>query len=144
MEHTDARLHKVEEAGKIFGETQRKMDEKLDLIHKLLTQGSFTTEFGSAQNSPPNPQPSPTPPPEHLATMTADEMAFLKKQEATGKISLHTQPFLHTSKFPSDPSSSEFNQFSQIEPTKPPEHGYVYTEHIHKPNPLDPETIPFQ
>jgi hypothetical protein len=94
--------------------------------------------------SPPNLQPSPTPPPHHLATLTADEMAFLKKQEASSKISLHTQPFLHTSKFPNDPSTSDFNQFPHIEPIKPPEHGYFYTNHIHKPTSLDHENIPLQ
>jgi hypothetical protein len=38
LQQTYAHFHKVEEVGKIFGETQKKMGEKLDLIHKLLTQ----------------------------------------------------------------------------------------------------------
>jgi hypothetical protein len=35
---TEVRLKKVEEASKFFGETQRKMDDKLDGIYNLLIQ----------------------------------------------------------------------------------------------------------
>jgi hypothetical protein len=51
LQQTYAHFHKVEEVGKIFGETQKKMGEKLDLIHKLLTQWSFTSKYGSAHKS---------------------------------------------------------------------------------------------
>jgi hypothetical protein len=46
---TDTRLKHVEEDGKVFGEVQRKLDNKVDAIHKLLVQWQ-ATEMNSAKN----------------------------------------------------------------------------------------------
>jgi hypothetical protein len=37
VQSTDTRLKRVEEAGKVFGDTQRLMDENLDGIYKMMT-----------------------------------------------------------------------------------------------------------
>jgi hypothetical protein len=38
LQLTDNKLKHVEEAGKVFGEVQSKLDAKVDAIHKLLVQ----------------------------------------------------------------------------------------------------------
>jgi hypothetical protein len=76
FQSTEVRLQRVEEASKCFGETQQKMDDKIDAIHKLLTEWNSTNDLGSSQKSPP-PQVS-----EIHSLLTANELAFLKKQEA--------------------------------------------------------------
>jgi hypothetical protein len=96
--NTDLRLWHVEEASKQFGEIQKKMDDKLDSIHKLIYQWNGS-EMGSAQRpqrpTSSSPSPIPDPPPQ----LTTEGMAFLKKQEVAGKISLHPDSFIHTGKF---------------------------------------------
>jgi hypothetical protein len=50
---TKVRLQQVEEASKIFVETQRKLDEKVGSILKLLLQWNSSSEAGSAQKTHP-------------------------------------------------------------------------------------------
>jgi hypothetical protein len=95
VQSIDARLKRVEEAGLIFWETQKKMDDKLDGIHQLLTQWTSSSELGSTHKLPRPVNLSPSPSPQ-FTTLTPDELALLKKQEPEGKISQHPDPFLHT------------------------------------------------
>jgi hypothetical protein len=77
----------VEEASKLFGVTQKQMDEKLDGIYMLLTQWNSGSELGSAQQPQRPFTTSPTPPP-HPNTnpgLTIEELAFLKRQESCRK-----------------------------------------------------------
>jgi predicted DNA-binding protein YlxM (UPF0122 family) len=79
FQRTESRLKKVEEARKIFGETQQKMDEKMDAIYKLMSQwnnnsGGRTTEkpphrFRSSPNPPPPPHPH-----HNLLTLTCSQL----------------------------------------------------------------------
>jgi hypothetical protein len=74
------------------------MDDKVDAIHKLLLQLN-TTDLSSAKKSLPQTSPSTTPPPSASdPLLTSEDIAFLKKQEAAGKISLHHESFFHTGK----------------------------------------------
>jgi hypothetical protein len=59
--NTDLWLRQVEEATKQFGEIQRKMDDKLDSIHRLPSQWN-DSEMGRAQRPQCLSSPSPTPP----------------------------------------------------------------------------------
>jgi hypothetical protein len=123
FQSTEARLRKVEEAGKYFGETQQKMDEKLDGIYNLLAQWNTGSEPSSLPRSS---RPfSPSPPPPHPTTLTADELTFLKKQDA-GKISLQhkTLPPPHQSTH--DPSSS--HAYTTTDPTLTLQHGFTFTQ----------------
>jgi hypothetical protein len=57
-------------------------------------------------------------------------MAFLKKQEAEGKISLHNASFVNSSKFDKEASASAPHTTQIPGPNIPPNRGQVYT-HIH-------------
>jgi hypothetical protein len=57
--------------------------------------------------------------------LTSDELAFLTKQEAAGKISLLLESFLHTSLHNNTASIS--HPLSNTQPA----HGFVYTEQMH-------------
>jgi hypothetical protein len=50
LQKTDARLQHVEEAGKVFGDSQHKMDEKVDSIYKILTQWN-NSEMGTVRTN---------------------------------------------------------------------------------------------
>jgi hypothetical protein len=82
LHRTDTRLQQVEVAGIAFGEAQQILDEKVDVVYKLLTQWNGS-EMGSGQKAPPQFNPSIYPPPQQdpPATLTAEELTFLKKQE---------------------------------------------------------------
>jgi ribosome assembly protein YihI (activator of Der GTPase) len=71
---TDSHLQKVEAASKFFGETQQKIDDKMDFIYKMMQTWNLGSECGSAEKAPRAPH-STTPSP----SLTADEYAFLKK-----------------------------------------------------------------
>jgi hypothetical protein len=88
VQQNDARLKHMEEAGKVFSDTQAKMDDKIDNMFKMMQLWNATSEFGSAQKCSPYHHSSPTPPNQTYQTLTPDELAFLKKHEATGKITL--------------------------------------------------------
>jgi transposase len=61
LQRTEARLQWVEVTGLDIDEAQQKLDEKFDVIYKLLTQGS---EIGSGQKLPHQFRPSASPPPQ--------------------------------------------------------------------------------
>jgi hypothetical protein len=121
MQHTETQMQRVEEASKGFGETQKLMDEKLDDIHKLISQWNSTSDTDSLHKSPPLYKQSP-PSQTHLdlhTTLTVDELAFLRKQEAVGKISLHTETF---------PNTTMLNHHaSTLDPNQPINPCFVYT-----------------
>jgi hypothetical protein len=101
----------VEEARKIFGETQQKMDEKMDAIYKLMSQWNNNSEM-STPDKPPHRFPSPptnTNPsqPTNPHMLTAYELAFLKKQEVVEKISLQHEPYLNTTSYNQEASASD-------------------------------------
>jgi hypothetical protein len=85
VQSTEAGMTRVEEASNYFGATQKKMDDQLDGICLMLAQLSDGSDFGSAQKQHPTTA-SPLPPPP--TGLTQDGLAFLKKQEAQGKISI--------------------------------------------------------
>jgi hypothetical protein len=92
IKQTESRLQHVEEAGRVISDTQRLMDEKVDSIHKMLSQWNTGSKFGSSPRPHHTPnKPAPLPP-EPYNRFSPDELAFLKKQEAAGKISLHIGP----------------------------------------------------
>jgi hypothetical protein len=78
IQQTESHLQHVEEVGKVFDETQRLMDDKLDGIHKLLTQWNSSSESGSASKSNPIPNTPSLPPHDPYNRLTEDELAFLK------------------------------------------------------------------
>jgi hypothetical protein len=93
LQKIDARLLKVEEATKFVVDTHAEINAKLDDLYKLLQQRNSPNEF-SSQKKPQHPFPNP-PSPTQLNThtlLTADELPYLKKQEAADKISLHQDP----------------------------------------------------
>jgi hypothetical protein len=63
LQISDARINGVEEASRVFGETQKQMDNKLDGIYQLLIQFTSGSEFGSAQKAQQHHTTSPSPPP---------------------------------------------------------------------------------
>jgi hypothetical protein len=126
----EARLQHLEDAGKVFAEIQNKMDDKVDSIHKLLMQWA-PNESGSAQRPHTRSSPSFTPPPPDQQTLlTSDELAFLKKQEAAGKISLLPESFLHIGTHRTQPSSSLLIPDTNLAS------GFVYTKQMPESTPL--------
>jgi hypothetical protein len=99
----------VEDITKSLADTHKQIDAKMDGISKMLQQWNSSSEFGSQEKlsktfpNPPSPQQI-TP----IHMLTADEMAFLKRQEVVGKISLHQEP-PHSSDIPHPDSSSAPN-----------------------------------
>jgi hypothetical protein len=71
-------------------------------------------------------------------TLTSEELAFLKKHEAAGKISLHQEPFI-TNQFQTKTSSLGTLTFTIPQPNHNIEPGFVYTDTI----PTQPNNIPF-
>jgi hypothetical protein len=120
----------VESTGKVFIENQQNMDDKLDVIYALLKQWN-RNDVDSDRKSHLHTNPSPTPPPNQttISTLTTEELAFLKKQEADGKITIQHQAFLNTNQFQHEASTSEPQHT-----ITPPEPRFVYIEQI-------PETI---
>jgi hypothetical protein len=78
------------------------------------------------------------PPPDVPLVLTPEELTFLKKKEATSKISLHHDPFLNTNKYNHEASTSSVPP----EPTQAPPQGFVYMyqllETLNIPKPLTP------
>jgi hypothetical protein len=83
--------------------------------------------MGSAEKrpilaSPPSNTPAPT-------LLTPDEMAFLKKQEVVGKISLHQPIYPSTTSFTTNTLASPSLSFTVPDPRYTNQHGFVYTHH---------------
>jgi hypothetical protein len=93
LQKTNARLLKVEEATKSITNTHKKIDAKLDGLYKLLQQCNSPSEFSNMEK-PHHPFPIPPSPIQqiHHTLLTADELAYLKKQEVVVKILLHRDP----------------------------------------------------
>jgi hypothetical protein len=87
LQKTNARLLKVEEATKSITNTHKKIDAKLDGLYKLLQQCNSPSEFSNMEK-PHHPFPIQQ---IHHTLLTADELAYLKKQEVV-KILLHRDP----------------------------------------------------
>jgi hypothetical protein len=119
----------VEEASRSISETQKHLDEKLDGIYKILQQWGSPSEMGSAEKPSRTSPVPPRPPPPYPNTLTPDEMAFLRKQEAAGKISLHPDPFTTSSAFTSASSSSDALTFTISNPHQHTNHGIIYTHY---------------
>jgi hypothetical protein len=124
VQSTDARLKRVEEAGKVFGDTQRLMDENLDGIYKMMTQWNSSSEMGSGQR-PQRHTTSPTPPLTPQTMLNAEDLAILKKQEAQSKITIHLDPFYSSSQPNTEASSS--TMFAPLDPHTYTPSGFVYT-----------------
>jgi hypothetical protein len=91
------------------------------------------------------------PPPDTTATLTMEELAFLKKQEAAWKISLHHETLPHPTNHSTQPSSSTQPTFTFLEPHHTTELSIVYNEQYNTtyqspPNqtPPHPDTPPHQ
>jgi hypothetical protein len=99
----------------------------MDSIYQLLKLWGFSDEMGSAHKT--QPPSTPSPPPTYTHTiLTEDELAFLRKQEVAGKISLHHHPFNNTSKFAQEASSSHHQHPPLPKHQHPPQPRFVYTE----------------
>jgi hypothetical protein len=90
LQKTDFRLQQVEEASKILGEKQKKMDTKIDSILKFLQNWNMGSEFSSVEKSQRIQITSPT----QLGypKLIVDELASQKQQEFEGKVALHHAP----------------------------------------------------
>jgi hypothetical protein len=94
---TETCLQHMSEVAKSFGETQLKIDEKVDSIFKLLTQWNSSNKFGSSQKAPIFFNPPSTPPSQLTEThtlLTPEDLAFRRKQEVGGKIFLHHETLI--------------------------------------------------
>ncbi|TVU34962.1 hypothetical protein EJB05_16821, partial [Eragrostis curvula] len=87
LKSTQERLSKLELAGSEVKNRVVAMDEKVDSIHKLLLQFNAGSEPPSADRSA-----GAIPQPQASTLLTAEEMEFLKRQEAASKITLHHEP----------------------------------------------------
>jgi hypothetical protein len=122
IQNTEARMSRVEEASNHFGVTQKKMDDKLDGICMMLAQLNASSEFGSAQRlHPTSTSPSPPPP----TGLSPDDMAFIKRQEAQGKISILNSHLPDPTTFTTDTTDSI--TFTTPEPNNTTPHDFVYT-----------------
>jgi hypothetical protein len=140
LQHTEIHLQKVEDTSRVFGETQLKIDEKVDGIYKLLTQWNSCSEIGSAQRSPhPLNQSSSPPHQDTIHQLSSEELATLKKQEAQGKILLHTT-LLGSAQVDQDNTGSDTLTFGMPDTHTLPHHGFVYT-HTQPENQYPSQTI---
>jgi hypothetical protein len=126
LQISDARIKRVEEASRVFGETQKQMDNKLDGIYQLLSQFTSGSEFGSAQKAQQHHTTSPSPPPHTSHTiLSPEDLAFLKNQETWGKISIQTSPFTDSTNTSTGTTNTlAFNTSNRQTTTTP---GFVYT-----------------
>jgi hypothetical protein len=122
-------LQQVEEVTKTISDTQQNIDDKIDGMFKMMQQRNASSEMGSAEkrcfpssSSPPNPA-APT-------LLTPEKMAFLKKQEAAGKILLHQQTYPSSTSFTTETTPSISLSFHIPDPRPSTQPGQVYT-HIH-------------
>jgi hypothetical protein len=77
LHKSEARLQHVEEASKFFGETQKKMDDKIDGLVKMMQQWNALSDMSSTERTPQPFTTSQSPQP-HQTTqtmLTPDELA---------------------------------------------------------------------
>jgi hypothetical protein len=123
IQNTEAIMSRVEEASNHFGVTQKKMVDKLDGICMMLAQLNASSEFGSAQRlHPTSTSPSPPPP----TGLSPNDMAFIKRQEAQGKISILNSHLSDPTTFTTDTTDSI--TFTMSEPNNTiPHHMTLFT-----------------
>jgi hypothetical protein len=80
----------VEEADQFFGETQKKINEKIDNICQMLQVWPAGSDVGSADRFQRRPSSLPPSPPN--SALTAEELATLRKQQDEGKSSFPNPP----------------------------------------------------
>jgi hypothetical protein len=127
LKKSDEHLQKVEEVTQYFSQTQQKIEEKMDGMTRMMQQWNSSSEFSSAEKAPRIVLDSPSPPPNHRGTtLTAQEYAFLKQQEASGKILIHNTPppNSHTT---IETSSNQSFAFNNPDPHPTNTSGIVYT-----------------
>jgi hypothetical protein len=151
LHKTDARLQQVEEAAKSMAETHKMIDVKLNGLYKVMQQWNSSSESGS-QERPQRPFPNPPSPhqPTQTTLLTADELAFLRKQEVAGKISLHQEHTANTIPTTHDMTASASHPFHMPEHNHTPQTRIVYTQlypekppnvHQNPPKPYQPQSI---
>jgi hypothetical protein len=123
---SDAQLQRVEEASKYFTDMQKYMDDKIDGMIKMMQQWNSASEMSSSDRPPRPYQLSPTPPPP-LTSLTPEELAFLKRQEAAGKISLMHETSPSTSQTTTETTPSNSLTFHIPNTHYQPTHRFVYT-----------------
>jgi hypothetical protein len=119
----------VKETTGNVADTHKQIDGKLDGLYKLLQQWTFPSEQGSQEKTN---RPFPNPPSPQQATtttlLTAEEMAFLKKQEVAGKISLHHTPSTSSSSFNIATTNQPSHTFQIPHTTQTTQPGMGYTQ----------------
>jgi hypothetical protein len=132
MQQSECRMQRVEETVRSMSETHTLLDGKLDGIYKILQQMT-SSDFGSAEKSP-RPISNTTPIQSTTTTLlTAVELAYLKKQEAAGKISLHHSSYIPTTPNTTEAQSSPSLTFHIPDPTTSANQGIVYTHILIEP-----------
>jgi hypothetical protein len=118
----------VEDATKSVAETHKLIDAKLDGLYRVMQQWNSSSEFGS-QERPPRPFPNPPSPTTTTQNtlLTADELAYLKKQEAAGKILLHQDPSSSTHTVTTNNTASASLPFHMPEQNLTPTSTFIYT-----------------
>jgi hypothetical protein len=145
---TDAKLLKVEEAAKSVDDNHMEINTKLDGLYKLFQQRTPTNDFSSLEKPH---QSFPNPPlltqQQQNTLVTADEMAFLKKQEVASKILFHQDPSTSTHTLSHDSTVSPLLTFTIPNTSAFPHHGFGYTpsQSDTSPTHTPPHTnIPYQ